>query len=150
VLVGDREREQAATALRRHFVHGRLSAAELADRVEQTLRARSRDELEAAMSGLPLVWEDLPVGIYSAARRVRHGVRRVTFFLALVRLWLKLNLALALAFGVAVAVGAPADTTLAAVIAASALATFAVWRMWRRAAWPPSARLPGSVISRRP
>jgi hypothetical protein len=59
VRIGDRDRELATAALRRHFVAGRLSVAELSDRIEVTLRARSRADLDMAMQELPLVWEDL-------------------------------------------------------------------------------------------
>jgi hypothetical protein len=132
VLVGDRDRELAASALRRHFVHGRLTTAELADRVDVALRARSRRDIAVAMEGLPLVWEDLPAGIHAAAHRARRGVRRARFFFALVRVWLKVNLALVLAFAVAVAVGAPVATALGVVFAACALTGYGLWRVWRR------------------
>jgi hypothetical protein len=140
VLVGDHDRELAASALRRHFVHGRLSTAELADRLDVALRARSRRELDAAMDGLPPVWEDLPAGVHAAVRRARRGVRQARFFLALVRVWFRLNLALLLAFGIALLVGAPLDTALGAVLAAWALTSFACWRVWRRGALAPSAQ----------
>jgi Domain of unknown function (DUF1707) len=131
VLVGDPERELAASALRRHFVHGRLSTDEFAHRVDTALRARSRADLAVAMDGLPLVWEDLPASIHWAASRVRRGARRATFFFALVRVWFKVNLALILAFAVALAVGAPLGTTLGVVVAAWALASYGFWRVWR-------------------
>jgi hypothetical protein len=132
VLVGDRDRELAASALRRHFVQGRLSTAELSDRVDLTLRARTRHDLNAALAGLPLVWEDLPAGVHTATRRVRHGMRRVRFFFALVRVWLKVNLALVLALAVALVAGAPTGMTLGATVAAWALAGYGLWRVWRR------------------
>jgi hypothetical protein len=140
MLVGDRDRELAATALRRHFVHGRLSTTELADRIDLTLRARSRDDLDAALAGLPMVWEDLPAGIQATARRVRRGVIRARFLFALVRAWLKVNLALVAAFAVALLVGAPVGMTLGAVVAAWALASVAFWRVWRRGGAAHSAR----------
>lgn len=132
VLVGDREREGASGALRRHFVQGRLSTAELGDRIELALRARSRDDLDAAMQGLPPAWWDVPSGAHAAARRFRHGVRRARTFFVLVRLWFKANLMLVLAAGLALVAGAPAAATLGAAVAAWALATFAFWRLWCR------------------
>ncbi len=134
VLVGDRDRDLAASALRRHFVQGRLSTAELADRVEKALGARTRGDLRAALKDLPLVWEDLPAGVHVAAGRVRRGMRRGRFFFALVRVWLKLNLVLIGACAIALLVGAPAATTLGVVLAAWTLAGFGVWRVWRRGA----------------
>jgi hypothetical protein len=131
MLVGDRDRELAAAALRRHFVHGRISTTELADRVDLTLRARSRRDLDTALAGLPMVWEDLPAGIHDTARRVRRGVRQARLLFALVRAWSKVNLALLAALGIALLVGAPVGTTLGAAVAAWALATIAFWRLWR-------------------
>jgi hypothetical protein len=132
VLAGDRDRERAAKALRRHFVDGRLSTAEFAHRVELTLRARSNDELDAAKAGLPAVWEDVPGGVYEAARRVRRGIRGVRRFFVLVRMWFKVNLVFVLASGIALAAGAPVGTTLGALAAAWALATLAAGWLWRR------------------
>ena len=132
MLVGDRDRELAASALRRHFVEGRLSTDELSDRLDVALHARSRGQLTKATVGLPPVWEDLPAGIFAAGRRVRRGMRRARFFFALVRAWVKVNLVLLLALGVALVVGAPVALSLGAAVAAWALAGFAFWRFWRR------------------
>jgi hypothetical protein len=134
VLVGDHEREQAATALRRHFVHGRLTTAELADRLDSALRARTRSDLGAALAGLPPVWWDLAVGAYGARWRVRRGVRRARVLFSLVRAWFKVNLALVVAAGIALIVGAPAVATIGAVVAAWALASLGFWHAWRRSA----------------
>jgi hypothetical protein len=109
-----------------------LSTAELEDRIDLTLRARSRDHLDAAMEGLPPAWWDLPADVRAAGWRVRRVAGRVRFLLALVRVWLKLNLALVLAFGIALAVGAPLRMTIGAAVAAWALASLVVWRVWRR------------------
>jgi hypothetical protein len=99
MLVGDRTRELGVRALRRHFMSGRLSTAELADRVDLALRARTRSDLGAAMEDLPPVWEDLPAGVHVAAHHARRGVRRVKLFFRVVRVWFKVNLALVLAIG---------------------------------------------------
>lgn len=132
MLVGDRDRERVGSALRRHFVHGRLSTTELEERIDLTLRARSRDHLDAAMDGLPAAWWDVPAGLHAAAWRLRRRARRVRFFFALVRLWLKVNLALLLALGLALVIGAPVGMTLGAVVVAWALVSFGVWHLWRR------------------
>lgn len=132
VLVGDRDRELAAGALRRHFVDGRLSPVEFADRVELALRARSRADLRAALRDLPPVWEDLPSAVHAVTRRVGRGFGRARFFFVLFRAWLKVNLVLLVALGIALVVGAPVAMTLGAAVAAWALASFAFWRFWRR------------------
>jgi hypothetical protein len=134
VLVGDQEREQAANALRRHFVQGRLSTGELADRLERALRARTRSDLAAATAGLPPVWWEVAVGIYGARWRVRRGVRRARVLFALVRAWFKVNLVLVVAAGIALVAGAPVAPTLGAGVAAWALASLGFWHAWRRSA----------------
>src|SRR5580765_3831655 len=143
--VGDRTRELGVRALRRHFVSGRLSEAELADRVELALGARTHRELGAAMEDLPPVWEDLPAGVHAGAHHVRRGVRRVRLFFRLVRVWFQVNLALVLAIGLALAVGAPVGRTLGAAAAAWVLACAGVWLLWRRWTVPSAAR----VVARR-
>lgn len=132
--VGDRDRELATAALRRHFVAGRLSAAELSDRAGLALRALSRDDLDLAMGDLPLVWEDLPAGVQLAARKLSRVVRRVTLLLALVGLWLIVSLALALALGTALVAGAPPSTALGVYLVALALTSLASWGLWRHRA----------------
>ena len=137
MLVGDQDREQAAAALRRHFAHGRLSLAELSDRVDLTLRARTRADLNRALRDLPLGWEELPAFVQTAARRFQRGVRRTKLFFVLVRLWSRLSLALVLVFGVALLAGAPLTTALGALLIVGALTSFVTWRVWRRAASRP-------------
>ena len=124
---------------------GRLSAAELGDRVDLALRARTHRDLGAAMEDLPPVWEDLPAGVHAAAQHVRRGVGRVRLFFRLVRVWFKVNLALVLACGLALAIGAPVGRTLGAAAAAWVLAMAGVWLLWRRWTAPPAAR----VVARR-
>jgi hypothetical protein len=134
VRIGDRDRELATVALRRHFVAGRLSIAELSDRIDVTLQARSRDDLNAAMQGLPLVWEDLPEGVRSAAHKLRLVARRVKLLFALVGLWLLVSFALALALGIALVAGAPPSTALGAYLVGFALMSLASWGIWRNRA----------------
>ena len=145
MLVGDRTRELGVRALRRHFVSGRLSTVEFADRVGLALRARTHRDLGAAMEDLPPVWEDLPAGVHTAAHHVRRGVGRVRLFFRLVRVWFKVNLALVLALGLALAVGAPVGRALGAAAAAWVVAMAGVWLLWRR--W--TAPSPVRVVARR-
>jgi hypothetical protein len=53
-LVGDRERERTSALLRRHYLEGRLTVEELADRVELALHARDHRDLRAACRRLPV------------------------------------------------------------------------------------------------
>jgi hypothetical protein len=137
VLIGDRDRELAAAALRRHFAHGRVSLAELSERVDLTLRARTRSDLDRALRDLPLTWEELPAIVQTTARRLQRGVRRARFLFVLVRVWWKLSFALALACGVALVAGAPVTTVLGAFLILWALAGLATWHAWRRAGSRP-------------
>ena len=57
-LVSGRDREAAAAALQRHFVSGRLSADELAERVRLALEARDAGQLRRALRELPPAWRD--------------------------------------------------------------------------------------------
>lgn len=49
----DADREAIAGELRRHAVEGRLELAELDDRLDRALQARTRVELHATLDGLP-------------------------------------------------------------------------------------------------
>jgi hypothetical protein len=51
--IGDAEREQAAAELGEHFVQGRLSAEEHADRLDRVWSARTRAELGPLFRDLP-------------------------------------------------------------------------------------------------
>jgi len=126
VRVGDRDRELAASALRKHYVSGRLTTDELEERVELSLQAESRRDLNRALKGLPLVWEDLRV-----PQRVQHGALRMRFFFRLVRSWVKVNVLLAAGLAVALLVGAPIAAAVGAALLAWSVASYAFWRIWR-------------------
>jgi uncharacterized protein DUF1707/2TM domain-containing protein len=51
--VGDAERERVAGLLAEHHAAGRLTVAELDERLTATLSARTRDELTAPLADLP-------------------------------------------------------------------------------------------------
>ncbi|MGH3391096.1 MAG: DUF1707 SHOCT-like domain-containing protein [Actinomadura sp.] len=53
LLVGDAEREEVAVALHDHFVQGRLTGAELDERLEQALSARTAGDLRKVTRDLP-------------------------------------------------------------------------------------------------
>jgi hypothetical protein len=90
-LVGDPERERTARELRRHYVEGRLDAAELSERLELVLRARSTHELRHALRRLPRL-ADL------AAR-----ARRTLLVAVLATVWLMASATIFVAFLVWVA-----------------------------------------------
>lgn len=92
--VGNRERERASVALRRHYAEGRLDDRELSERLELVLRARSRRELRSALRQLPR-WTDLE----QLAARLRHGA----LVAVLGMIWLMVSATLVVAFLVWVA-----------------------------------------------
>jgi len=51
--VGDAERDQAATVLREHCVHGRLTLEEFSARLDELYRARDEQELAGVLRDLP-------------------------------------------------------------------------------------------------
>lgn len=53
IRVGDAERDDMAGRLREHHAAGRLDAAELVERLDQTFAARTRDDLAAVTADLP-------------------------------------------------------------------------------------------------
>jgi hypothetical protein len=92
-LVGDRERESAAAALRRQYLHGRLSLDQLAQRVEFALHARDTDELRAALRGLPPLWRD-----GAEIRRLGSVARRAVILALLWSVWLLVSIVLLVSF----------------------------------------------------
>ncbi|HET7045561.1 MAG TPA: DUF1707 domain-containing protein [Gaiellaceae bacterium] len=108
--VGDRDRERVQTLLRRHFLAGRLSEAELAERIGAALAARSRGELRRALAELPPAWLQLDERVRPAVERARYGVRVAALFVV----WLVTSIFLLLAFaGWLVAVGPGVGALLA-------------------------------------
>jgi len=88
--IGDRQREEAASALREHAAAGRLTVAELEERLEATLAARTGRELRAPLADLP----PLP------ARPPHTGPARRRDVGALVGPWLVVSIALVLLWAV--------------------------------------------------
>lgn len=93
VRASDAERERAATALKRHFTAGRLSAEEFEKRVRQAYEAEWRGELRGLLRDLPF---EPPIDRTRVARgvdRVQQGVYRAhlacftTFNTACVGVW---------------------------------------------------------------
>jgi hypothetical protein len=60
VRVGDAERDHAATVLREHCVHGRLTLEEFSARLDELYRARDDQALAAVLRDLPVPQESGP------------------------------------------------------------------------------------------
>jgi hypothetical protein len=67
-LIGDRERDRAASALKEHYLRGRLSVEELTDRLEVALAARREADVRRALDDLPAAWR--PPALARRAKRV--------------------------------------------------------------------------------
>lgn len=124
-LVGARERERLADELRRHYLEGRLSADELAERLALALRARTQSDLYLAARSLPghALWEEV-------LRPPARAVGRAAVLLALVCAWGVVSVVFLLAFFVAVVVHGATAATLAGFPLAWALMTWVLWRLW--------------------
>jgi len=119
-LVGDRERERALTALRHHYVRGRLTADELEERSAVAVVARTRAELRSAQ-------RELPLDLGPTAQRVARGVALG----AIATAWLLVSFALAVVLLVAELVE-PGWEPLAIVALLWLLTTVPAWTLARR------------------
>jgi hypothetical protein len=100
-LIGDRDRENATAALRRHYANGTLSLAELNERLQLALTAQRRSDLAVALHELPPVWLDrneLHRLGRAATVRGHQLVRRVLFLAKVAMGWLMVNALLFVAF----------------------------------------------------
>jgi Domain of unknown function (DUF1707) len=127
-LVGARDRELAAVALRRHYVNGRLSLAELEERLQLAVRARTRRELRAAALGLPPSWLDV-----DELRRRGVRARRAAHRAAITVVWIFLTFVLLIAFGASTLEHGVDSVPTFAVTAVWLAVTLLAWRARRRA-----------------
>ena len=127
-LIGDRDRERAAAALRRHYLAGRLSVDELGDRTELAVRARSDRDLRRALRDLPPAWRDLQELVAPAA----NAVVRAGVLLGLVSVWIFASLVLLIAFAVAAAVDGASTAEVVGFPLAWLAIGYGLWRVWRR------------------
>ena len=118
VLVGDRERDRAAYELQRHYREGRLTADELAQRLETALRARSGAQLRSALKELPAAW--------SLADPVRM-LRNAAILVGTAVVWMLWSVGLLVAFVAWLAANGP---SLGALIVFPLLWFVASWLLW--------------------
>jgi hypothetical protein len=103
-LAGDRDRERAALELRRHYLAGRLSEAELDERLGLALGARTRGETRLATSQLPPAWLQLDEVVVPAVRNAAAVARHAALVAVIGIVWLMLTVATFVAFVAWVAV----------------------------------------------
>ena len=78
--IGDAEREQAAAELAEHYVQGRLSTQEHADRLDRVWAARTRAELRSPFRDLPGRYGPVAVSPPRTARRASYWTGGVSPF----------------------------------------------------------------------
>ncbi len=123
VLAGDSERERTLSSLREHFVRGRLTLEELAERTELVLHSRSREELYRAGAGLPR----LPAA-HTVVRIVVHGASLVLFTGA----WLLFSLVLVVVFALTLLIHGASLPELAGFLVVWLVPTYLLSRLWRK------------------
>lgn len=127
VLVGDRERDRAAQELQRHYREGRLTADELAQRVETALRARSGGQLASALKGLPAGWWTDPTALREAVHSPIRAVRNATILAGTAIVWLFWSGGLFVAFVAWLAANGP---SLGALLVFPLLWFAVSWLLW--------------------
>ncbi|HEX4323792.1 MAG TPA: DUF1707 domain-containing protein [Gaiellaceae bacterium] len=123
-LVGDRERDQAAHALRRHYTEGRLTTDELAQRLESALRARNGTQLRSALSDLPAAWRWLDL---QAPRSPLRTARNAAIVVGTAAVWLFWSVGLLAAFVAWLATRGP---SLGALLVFPVLWFVLSWLLW--------------------
>jgi hypothetical protein len=118
VLVGDRERDRAANELARHYREGRLTADELAQRLETALRARDGAQLRSALKELPAAWTRFDVG---------RTARNAAILAGTLVVWLLWNVAVLIAFVAWLAANGP---SLGAFLVFPLVWASASWLLW--------------------
>jgi hypothetical protein len=119
VLVGDRERDRAANELARHYREGRLTADELAQRLETALHARDGAQLRSALQELPAVW--------SSRFDVARTARNAAILAGTVVVWMLWNAAVLIAFVVWLASNGP---SVGALLGFPLVWAAASWLLW--------------------
>jgi hypothetical protein len=126
-LVGDRDRDRAARELQRHYCEGRLTADELAQRLETALSARSAKQLGSALKDLPAGWwadaTELRETLHSPVRAVRNAA----ILAGTAVLWLFWSGGLFVAFVAWLAANGP---SLAALLVFPLLWFVVSWLLW--------------------
>ena len=130
-LVGERERERTAAALRRHYLDGRLSEDELDERMEAALRARTRFDLVLAARSLPRY---PPVQELVASST--HAVSRAFTAVLLASVWIVASFVLLSAFAATALFGDVSGEAALAFPLAWLGMTWLMWRHWRHGARP--------------
>jgi hypothetical protein len=112
-LIGDRERERAVELLKRHYLRGRLTAEELADRLELALGARRDREVRLALAELPATRGDQAGGMRAGLDAMWRAAGRAAFVVAVWTLWWAASLVLLIGFVAAIVLQGFSPVTIA-------------------------------------
>jgi Flp pilus assembly protein TadB len=123
VFAADSDRERASATLREHYVRGRLTAEELADRADLVVRARTRRELRTALGGLPTLPD-----VRSALQVALRGALLVVFTGA----YLMFCFALVLVLAVTLIAQGASTSALVAFALVWLVPTLLLYRLWHR------------------
>jgi uncharacterized protein DUF1707 len=134
-LIGDRERERAVELLKRHYLRGRLTAEELADRLELALAARRDGEVRVALAELPAARGDQLGGMRAGLEAMWRAAGRAAFVVAVWTLWWAASLVLLIGFVSAVVLRGFSPVTIA-LPALWVLCTLAARQVTRRGGQP--------------
>jgi Flp pilus assembly protein TadB len=128
MLVGDPERDRATHELQRHYREGRLSADELAQRLETALRARNAGQLRTALKELPGVerWA-APKVVRDALRSPARSVRNAAILAGTAVVWLFWSIGVLMAFVAWLAANGP---SLGALVVFPLLWFGVSWVLW--------------------
>src|SRR5262245_49455299 len=132
-LIGDPERERAAALLQKHYVQGRLTIEELAERLELAHAARRDSDVRVALADLPGAWFEQSTAWTGA---LWQSVRRVGFLVAVWSLWWIASLALMIGFVASVVAQGLSVVNAVAFPAVWLACTFLARRVTRRSARP--------------
>src|SRR3954447_22244811 len=99
MLVGDPERDHAAHELQRHYREGRLSADELAERLETAFPSRNAGQLRSALKELPGLerWAALEA-VRQALRSPARSARNAAILAGTAVVWLFWSIGMLVAF----------------------------------------------------
>jgi len=138
-MVGDRDRERILSTLREHYARGRLTLDEFSARSDLVFASRSYADLRAALRGLPvrLGGADL---VEMGDAVARAAVRGAVLF-AVTCAYVVFSLTLALVVVLTLVLHGATASVLLVFLAAWAIPSYRVSRMWRRVQLPSLRRV---------
>jgi Flp pilus assembly protein TadB len=130
MFVGDGERDRVVATLREHFVRGRLTVEELSSRTEKVLVARSRTDLQSALTGLPPFLDVRELA--ARGRSVADAAIRGVVLVVLTGAYVLFSLALVLVLGLTLLIHGASTSALLGFLVVWLAPTYLLSRVWRR------------------